>query len=98
MQLANVQKLAEKDVKQMRDKLNVKIDEEGIKQNEEDHDDLSDFQRIFWEQQRAYNALKDKRHIRWHPLKLRFALNLKYLSSSESAYHAVRGFIALHSE
>ena len=44
-------------------------------------------QRIFWDQQRKYNSLKDKRQMRWHPLVIRFALNLKYLSSS--AYNAV---------
>ncbi len=28
------------------------------------------------------NSLKDKRQMRWHPLVIRFALNLKYMSSS----------------
>ena len=55
-------------------------------------------QRIFWEQQNRYNLAKDKRQMRWHPLVIRFALNLKYLSSS--AYKAVRqsGIISLPSE
>ena len=44
-------------------------------------------QRVFWDQQRAYNRLRDKHQMRWHPLVLRFALNLKYMSSS--AYRAV---------
>ena len=54
-------------------------------------------QRIFWEQQMACNRLKDKRQIKWHPLVLRFALNLKYLSTS--AYRAVQqsGIISLPS-
>ena len=30
------------------------------------------FQHILWEQQRKYNALKDKRQMRWHPLVIRF--------------------------
>ena len=55
-------------------------------------------QRIFWDQQRMSNQLKDKRQMRWHPLIIRFALNLKYMSSS--AYRAVRqgGLISLPSE
>ena len=55
-------------------------------------------QRIFWDQQQKYNSLKDKRQMRWHPLIIRFALNLKY--SSTSAYHAVQqsGLISLPSE
>ena len=55
-------------------------------------------QRIFWEQQMHYNGLKDKRQMRWHPLVIRFALNLKYLSSS--GYRAMRhsGMISLPSE
>lgn len=42
-------------------------------------------QRLFWNQQVAYNALKDKRQMRWHPLVIRFALNL-----STSSYRAMR--------
>ena len=55
-------------------------------------------QRIFWEAQVHYNSLKDKRQMRWHPLAIRFALNIKYLSSS--AYRGIRqsGVIALPSE
>ena len=55
-------------------------------------------QRLFWDQQIAYNALKDKRQMRWHPLVIRFALNLKYLSTS--SYRAMRqsGIIHLPSE
>ena len=53
------------------------------------------FQGIFWEQQLKYNKLRDKRQMRWHPLMIRFALNLKYLSSS--AYHAIGNFLALPS-
>ena len=55
-------------------------------------------QRIFWDQQKKYNSLKDNRQMRWHPLMIRFALNLKYLSTS--AYRAMRqsGMISLPSE
>ena len=52
-------------------------------------------QRVFLDQQRAYNRLRDKRQMRWHPLVLWFALNLKYMSSS--AYQA-GGIISLPSE
>ena len=55
-------------------------------------------QQIFWDQQVKYNNFKDTRQMRWHPLIVRFALNLKYLSSS--AYRAMRksGIIHLPSE
>ena len=55
-------------------------------------------QRIFWEQQREYSILKDKRQMRWHPLVVRFALNLKYLSGT--GYRAIHqcGIIHLPSE
>ena len=55
----------------------------------------SHFQKIFWDQQSKYNSLHDKRNMRWHPLMIRFALNLKYLSSN--AYRAVGSFLALPS-
>ena len=42
--------------------------------------------RIFWEQQKKYHSLNEKRQMKWHPLVLRFALYLKYISSS--AYRA----------
>ena len=44
-------------------------------------------QRILWDQQKHYNSLRDKRQMRWHPLVIRFALNLKYLSGT--AYRAL---------
>ena len=55
-------------------------------------------QRIFWDQQMKYNNLKDKGQMRWHPIVVRFALNLKYVSTS--AYRAIRqgGIINLPSE
>ncbi len=45
-----------------------------------------------------YNRLNDKRKMKWHPLVIRFALNLNYMSTS--AYRAVRqsGIINLPSE
>ena len=64
----------------------------------EDAYPLNSPQRIFWDQQKHYNSAKDKRQMRWHPLVVRFALNLKYLSGT--AYRAVRqsGMIHLPSE
>ena len=55
-------------------------------------------QRVFWDQQMKYNSLNHKRQMKWHPLVVRFALNLKYISST--AYRALRqgGIINLPSE
>ena len=55
-------------------------------------------QKLFWEQQVHHHRLSNKKQMRWHPLMIRFALNLKY--SSTAAYRAVQrsGFIALPSE
>ena len=84
----------------LRDLLLKKIEEEGVALTQKDSDDISSvlsdvsplvknfsegsILRIFWEQQVKYNSLKDRRQMRWHPLLIRFALNLKY--SSTSAY------------
>ena len=56
------------------------------------------FKRLFWEEQLRAAQAKDPRQVRWHPLIIRWCLNLKLLSSA--AYHATRtaGFIALPSE
>ncbi len=56
------------------------------------------FRRIFWEEQLAAVSKKDKRQIRWHPLMIRWCLNLKLISSA--AYHCTRtsGFLHLPSE
>ena len=56
------------------------------------------FARLFWEEQFKVAPLADKRQARWHPVMIRWCLNLKLLSSS--AYHAMRtsGFITLPSE
>ena len=56
------------------------------------------FQRLFWEEQINAVRVKNSRQIRWHPLFIRWCLNLKLLSSA--AYHATKtpGFIKLPSE
>ena len=91
------------EIRRLREKLQSLIEQEGIDLVDEDASTLEEvfedadkeitqlpaeyFQRLFWEQQRQYKQLKNKRSIRWHPLMIRFALNLKYLSSA--AYRAV---------
>ena len=56
------------------------------------------FQNLFWKEQVEASALKDQRQMRWHPLIIRWCLNLKLMSSA--LYHATRtaGFIKLPSE
>ena len=56
------------------------------------------FRRLFWEEQLKAASQKDPRQMRWHPLIIRWCLNLKLMSSS--SYHAFRtaGFIKLPSE
>ena len=56
------------------------------------------FKRLFWEQQLQAARLSDARQMRWHPVTIRWCLNLKLISSS--GYHAMRtsGFISLPSE
>ncbi len=53
------------------------------------------FSRLFWDEQLRAAKARDPRHVCWHPLIIRWCLNLKLLSSS--AYHATRtaGFIKL---
>lgn len=53
---------------------------------------------FFWEEQFRAATCNDPRAVRWHPLMIRWCLNLKLLSSS--AYHAMRsaGFIKLPTE
>ena len=55
-------------------------------------------QHLLWQEQLKYNRLNKKQQMRWHPLIIRFALNLLY--SSRAAYHAVTssGFLSLPSE
>ena len=98
----------------LKELLNKEIDAKGVTLTQEDAGDVtsmlsdispllenfpkSSIQRIFWEQQLQNNSLKDKRQMKWHPLLIRFALNLKYASTS--AYRAVQdsGLISLPSE
>ena len=56
------------------------------------------FRRLFWQQQLQALSCKDSRQIRWHPMMIKWCLNVKLRSSS--AYKAMRdsGFIKLPSE
>lgn len=49
------------------------IDSQAIRLNSHDETDVT-------------SLMSDVRQMRWHPLVIRFALNLKYLSSSERNY------------
>ena len=56
------------------------------------------FSRLFWEEQLKAATSKHPCQVRWHPVMIKWCLNLKLLSSS--AYHALRtsGFVKLPSE
>lgn len=56
------------------------------------------FRRLFWDQQLLAASAKTTSQVRWHPMIIRWCLNLKLLSTS--AYNAMRtsGFIQLPSE
>ena len=56
------------------------------------------FSRLFWDEQLKAASVKDPRQVRWHPILIKWCLNLKLLSSS--AYHAMKtsGFLKLPSE
>ena len=56
------------------------------------------FSRLFWEEQLKAASAKNPCQVRWHPVMIKWCLNLKLLSGS--AYHALRtsGFMKLPSE
>ena len=56
------------------------------------------FANLFWTEQLKAASVSDSRQIRWHPLMIKWCLNLQLISSS--AYHCVRtsGFLKLPSE
>ncbi len=56
------------------------------------------FRRVFWDQQFENSKKSNAKQYRWHPLIIKWCLNLKLLSSA--AYHAMRSssFITLPSE
>ena len=56
------------------------------------------FARLFWEEQLKVAMTSNPKQIRWHPVIIKWCLNLKLMSSS--TYHALRtsGFITLPSD
>ena len=56
------------------------------------------FRRVLWDSQIENSKKSDARQYRWHPVMIKWCLNLKLISSS--AYHAMQssGFITLPSE
>ena len=104
---------AEEEVKRLKDRVH-KLLEQGEAVERELHSDLANimhentdhirnlypensFARLLWDEQ-LKAASKDPRQVRWHPMLIKWCLNLKLLSSS--AYHALRtsGFLKLPSE
>ena len=56
------------------------------------------FPKLFWDEQLKAASVSDPRQVRWHPVIIKWCLNLKLLSSA--SYHALRssGFIKLPSD
>ena len=72
----------------------MKKNDDGVKKGYPE----GSFARLFWEEQQKTVSVKDSRQYRWHPLMIKWCLNLKLISSS--AYHTLRtsGFMRLPSE
>ena len=107
-------KIASKELERLKKKSTALIANEGVDLNQSLHDDFvgiyhenteavhnkfppGTFERLFWDQQAEVLNI-DKRQIRWHPMMIKWCLNLKLLSSS--AYSALRstGVLTLPSE
>ena len=75
-----------------------KIMDQSEKEIFKTYPDESSLERLFWEQQKYYNCLANKRNMKWHPMIIKWCILLK--SKSSSTYDAVRkaGFIHLPSE
>ena len=54
------------------------------------------FLRLFWDQQLMALKTKEHRLVRWHPMIIKWCLNLKFMSSR--AYGALRSVLSLPSE
>ena len=57
--------------------------------------DQNSFQNIFFQQQKKYNMVRNKKNMRWHPVMIRFALSIKYQSTA--AYNTLGKFFKLPS-
>ena len=105
---------AEEEVKRLKDKVRTLLQQGENVDNELHSDLVSimkenadqvrkaypenSFSRLFWDEQLKAASAKDPRQVRWHPVLIKWCLNLKLLSSS--AYNAMRtsGFLKLPSE
>jgi len=58
---------------------------------------LGTFKRLFWEQQ-AESLNCDGRQMRWHPMIIKWCLNLKLMSTSEYSAMRSSGVLTFHSE
>ena len=56
------------------------------------------FAKLFWDEQLKAATAGDSRQVHWHPLLIKWYLNLKLLSSSTCHAHRSTGFIKLPSE
>ena len=54
------------------------------------------FLRLFWDQQLMAIKSKERRQVRWHPMIIKWCLNLKFMSSR--AYGALRSVLSFPSE
>lgn len=99
-------RLCEKKVKYIKAKIGESVTKKGINADDSLHEGLhmimddmikkkyseNSFHRLFWSQQ-VQNVSRDSRHRRWHPMLIRWCLNLKMLSSS--AYDSLRRILTL---
>ena len=101
-------------VQKLEEKMKKGIEQNGVILTEPEADNVNDLikdasdtvlnflkdsvQYILWEEQKKYNAPKDKHQMRWHPLMIRFAQSLKYASTAAFQMVTKLGFLALPSE
>lgn len=71
------EELQEKDNSDFVDMIN-ECDNEIIKA----YPDENSFQRLFWEEQKKYNKLCDKRQMKWHPMIIKWCLFLRHKSAT----------------
>jgi hypothetical protein len=50
--------------------------------------DEDSFQRLFWEEQKKYNSLKNKKQMRWHAMIIKWCLFLRHKSAT--TYNTLR--------
>lgn len=61
-----------------------------------DNENLTPFQRLFWEQQAMASQTKDAKGMRWHPLIIRWCIYLQH--QSQKSYNVLRNCIQLLSQ